>query len=648
MSLRCFDEHVVDGILESASAKGELFFDIEASSVTVHDAEWRLWGIGISDGSVAVYVPVEAPFCEKVARAIWNFKGDVVGHNPKFDMQGIKKQFRLTDYPKKPVCTLIALNLIDENIPPNQVGLKPTIERLFKIKMMTYDEAIVFGKDSEEFAAYCCDDCLKDALLWKWEKVRMEEEGVHSLFRNVHMRALKTVCDLESYGFGWDIETARELIENYNAVAMELEDSIRFELGNDINLNSPDQLAKTLFSSRADGGMGIPTKGVALTKTGKRHVVDEKVFEALAPRYPIMRLLRDWKFATGMIGKYIWKISEYAMADEHSRTHPETWLTSTTGRTRMQNPPNQTIPKYPPKRFCLEGKATFSPDFEIRRGFRARPGYRFLVADLAGAQLRFMAHVSQDPVMVNAYLSWKCTACHSEGKSKTLLLACPKCGAPANEKILKDESIKGFWHGADLHQKTFEEVNKVAGRVVLGDRQDGKTCNFALIFGATGWKMNQEYPKYSVKEWDSIIDAYFGVYQGVKKFHMRMEHLMDETGVVNDIFGRKRHLTKREIESSRKHALNMFINFPIQASEVHYALLSMAKYRERLIEAGIYNDGRFDIHGVGIPHFMHDEIVSESPEEYLKQAESLLMDTMRFAVQLSIPMDAECKIKVTW
>ena len=175
MAMRCFDGEIVDRLIASCVLKNELFFDIEASSVSVSMDDWRLWGIGISDGTTAVYVPVEAPLCRKVAEAIWSFKCDVVGHNPKFDMEGIKKEFRLSDYPDNPVCTLIALNLVDENLQMNQVGLKPSVKRLFGIEMEEFEDAVKFGKDSEEFENYCCEDCLKDSMLWNWLKVKMRQ-----------------------------------------------------------------------------------------------------------------------------------------------------------------------------------------------------------------------------------------------------------------------------------------------------------------------------------------------------------------------------------------------------------------------------------------------------------------------------------------
>ena len=152
MSVRCFNRELVDSILESCAKNKELFFDIESNHQYVSQADWELWGIGISDGTTGVYVPVEAPLCSYVAEKIWGFDGRVIGHNPKYDLRGLKKAYRLRGYPKKIICTLIALNLIDENLNPSQVGLKPTILRLFDIQMMTYEEAVAFGRGSEEFA----------------------------------------------------------------------------------------------------------------------------------------------------------------------------------------------------------------------------------------------------------------------------------------------------------------------------------------------------------------------------------------------------------------------------------------------------------------------------------------------------------------
>lgn len=230
----------------------------------------------------------------------------------------------------------------------------------------------------------------------------------------------------------------------------------------------------------------------------------------------------------------------------------------------------------------------------------------------------------------------------------SLLTKCPKCGAIADERTIKDKTFKGFWHGADLHQETYEFVNNHLGREVLKSRADGKTCNFALIFGANEWKMNSEYPQYSKPVWKQIIEAFFVKYKDTKEHHRRMERLMTSVGWVNDIFGRKRRVSKEEIGETYKHALNMFINAPVQSSEVGYAELCLNRTRKWLIDEDIYSDGDISNGLVSLVHFNHDELIAECPNELVPIVAPKMLEIMRYAVQLKVPVDAEQKIKECW
>ncbi len=644
-------------VLKSALEDRSLYFDVESNHAAVHRADWEFWGVGLTGKNHSIYVPAESEYAELAAKAIWAFDGDVIDHNPKFDLSALKKQFRLSGFPKSVVDTMIGMNLLNENINPKALGLKAIVLKLFDYEMERYDQAIIFGRHSDHFARYCEDDTIQVKRLWEWMKPRLEKEGLMDLFRKIRMRCLKTVADMEAYGFGWDLATAKELMLVYQEAAESKEAEARSVLGEGINLRSGDQLAARLFGKKSEGGLGIPTTGVPLTDSGKRYKVDSDTVEMLAPRFPIMRVIAEMSNAQSTITKYIWKLTEYAMADPNSRVHPETWLVSTTGRTRQQNPPCQTEPKTPKHDYVTDpellkkGKRVFIEKYRIRRGHRARPGYKFLVADFSQFQLRLNAHIAPDPVMLKVFCSWKCTKCGSNGLSEKLLIECPKCHAKPNEAILKGDGALGFWHGEDLHQQTLENVNAFLGRPVLKDRRDAKDCNFALIFNATAWKMNLEHPRYSISEWDQIIKGFFNEktgYVGTKVYHLKTERLLDTKGWVQDIFGARRRFSKGEIMKSRKHALNQAINFPVQSSEVNYAEYCMGLIQEDMIEQGMWNDGRVDTVGCCLAQFMHDELVIEAPDEMVSEASDIMLNRMRYAVPLKVPIDAELKVSDTW
>lgn len=629
----------LDDLKVEALEKGELVLDIESNHADVWKSDWEMYGLGACSGSQAVYLTDYDLYRNFIS---WCYAQQVrlIGHNFKYDLMGMKKACNLSDYPQSIACTMVSLNLVDENLRANQVGLKYTVKRLFDYEMVEYEEAIEGGKDSTLFAEYCMDDCRQTLRLWQHLKEKMEQEELMKLFDGISMPFLKAVIDMEFFGFYWDLETAEKLLIAYKKKEIEMEEAVKTAMGKpDINLRSVKQLNEALFED-----MALSTDGLEKIASGKGWKLDKVALEFLAAKYPIVQSLADYRHAADMQSKYLFKITDFALQDPNYRTHPNTWITSTTGRTRQTNPPNQTIPKYP--RFFIEdadGKKDFHP-YRIRNGFKAPPGKKLLVADISQFQLRLCAHISGDVEMTKAFCTWQCRSCGDSGWSETLLLNCPKCGAEPNENVIKDPLCsEGFWHGLDLHQMTCDAIS------VIDNRQDGKTCNFALIFLASEYRMHMEHPKFSKRQWKRIIEDFFAKYSGVRDYHHNLERLMNATGVVRDIFGRKRRISKRDIREHYKHSLNQFVNFPVQASEVHYMELCAAKLREEFISRGWWNFG-YNILGdsVGLVHFMHDELVLECSEALVEEVGKLVLEKMRFLVQLNVPIDAELEVKDVW
>jgi len=640
----------VSQIFLRAEETGSMAADIECShpedkyAVDIWRPDWVLDGIALASDEDAIYV-TEPALLGEIVSALWSTKACVVGHNLKFDLMGMKKTFRNPNFPENIADTMIAQNLLDENLYAGQIGLKPSVKRLLGIEMVEFDE-VSSDRTSSAFKEYAADDARNTLLLWKHFEPLLEAEGLLHLFNSVHMPMLKVCTDMELLGFRWDFEVAEELIAVYLDKKMQLQQDLSEEFEESINLNSGDQIAKKLFSSIKDGGMGIPTTGVPMTKSKKRRSVDAATLDILAADYPICSRLKDYRHATDMISKYLAKISAYSLDDPNGRTHATTWLISATGRTRQQNPPNQTIPKFTKfyAQAGLEGDKNYEP-YKIRRGFNAGPGRVLLKADFSQFQLRLCAHISKDKEMKRAFTSWSCTVCGKSGDSSELLLNCPECHAEPDERILTDPLVNGFWHGLDLHQLTYEACSDV-----MDSRQDGKTANFALIFMASAKRMHIEYPKFSIPQWEKIIFDFFSKYKGVRAYHEHLEKVMDSGSEVRDIFGRKRRVPKSEIRRSRKHALNQLVNFPVQASEVHYAFLCCDSIRQRLREINLWNEGDISNPGCGIVHFMHDEIIVDAPNnpEIVDKVGKIMLDVMRTRVKLSVPVNAELEVGVSW
>ena len=639
-------------ILTRAKAVGYIVADVESNHADVHKDDWCFDGIGIGSGGLVNYItdPREAL---DVIRCLWVFEGWTVAHNAQFDLQAMKKFSGLRGYPLKPGCTMIATNLCDDNLRETELGLKKLVPRLFDHKMVTYAEALEFGKDSPEFADYCArGDCYWTEKLWLWARQRLEAEGIWKYYEKIMSEAVKVVCDMQTVGVGYDLEQARKVGIVYNAVVGDARRDLQETMGSEINLNSPDQVAKRLYED-----LGVPTAGVKKTKGGKnkepRFTVDVATMDMLALKgFEVCKKYSRYNHLTKMLSTYVVSPAYFALKDPNFRVHPNTWLTSATGRTRQNKPTMQTTPvseddgtpdgKLMKTWLDTKCKALFGEvfDLSLRSPVVARPGHVLSVADWSQQQLRICAHVTGDPHMMGAYTSWQCRTCGAQGDSAKLLLSCPQCGAQADKKILKGAD-KSFWHGLDIHAQTLADIP------ILHGRQDAKTCNFELIFNAMAWTLSQRHPEHTETEWEAIIRAYFTKYIEVKRYHVDQEWLMDDKGECQDMFGRKRRITRDMIRKARKHCLNQVINAPIQMPEVGIALLAATRIRRELIEKQMWAESATE-RGATLIHINHDELILEEPLEMADAVEEIQMRHMRDCVQLRVPLDAELKRVWRW
>jgi len=341
-----------------------------------------------------------------------------------------------------------------------------------------------------------------------------------------------------------------------------------------------------------------------------------------------------------MLSTYVLPGSEYALADVKGRIHASFWLASATGRTRSSGPNLQNFPSYPSEDLANYIKETFPDEpLNIRENIVADKGRTLIIADYSQIELRAVAHISDDPLFIKAYRDYECTACGAGGKADVILHACPKCGIEENEAILKNPSVKGFWHGLDLHQMTTDKVS-----ALHGDRQCGKMCNFALVYFATARRMHFEYPSFSIESWQKIIDEYFSSkgYEGVRTWHEMMETRLYAHPVVRDIFGRKRRIIKRVIQQSPKNALNMFINFGPQATALGIIFIAMKNLRALWVKEGVWLKNIFMI------NFIHDEIVFECDEDMTDKFEEDIRREMESCVQLKVPLRADIQVSSHW
>lgn len=604
---------------------GAYSFDIEhRPELNAHQTGFELLGCSFATHEMTFYEQ-DMRQVGLILDALFPTDLEAVAYNGKYDLKcltaaGLTDTYR---YPRNLCDPMVEVNLLDENRRANEMGLKIVIYDQYGHQMMPFEEAYAFGGTSPQFCKYACEDAYWEYRLHQDMKIRLANEGLWKLFTKILMPMTLLASDIETTGVAWDLQWARRLLRGFQTFRRDIKAEIFDQIG-ELNLDSGNQVAKRLFED-----LGYSTKGIDMTPSGQRFSTDAKAMEKLAKKYPVADMIVKYRTSSKMISTYVEPLTRMCLDDPRGRVHPTIWLVSTTGRTRMEKPNFQNIPAWLNKDF---------KHLSIRQGIVTAPGWKMIVADLSQIELRLCGHVSQDPEFLQAYRDWVCTGCGATGsENEQILHECPECGLLEDESILGDESLCGFWHGKDLHQMTTDSVSALDGK-----RQYGKTCNFALIYMAGAYRLHYEYPQFSVKQWDEIIYQYFAKYQGVKRWHIAIEQEMYNGGVTTSIFGRKRRIRKRDIHANAKHALNMMVNFPVQASACEYIQLAMTKIRQECIAMGTWHKEIFQ------SNFVHDEGVWEVPEELVPKYTPIIRKHMENTVRFSVPIRTSIEIVDNW
>jgi DNA polymerase-1 len=607
-----------DDFIQNAKRCGVFAFDVEHSpkvECSNPDFPDEFWGVGLSTFRGDQILAEFYRDLDRV-RHIMSELSDVeaIAYNGKYDMKCLGTLG--FPYPEKFFDPMVAVNLLEDNRRPNQIGLKVVVKDYYKYEMKIFKDASKHGPDSEEFNKYAVDDVVWELILWKDLKPKLLEQGLEKLFYKILMPVSKVFSDMELTGMKWDISSAKDLLLKFATMRDKLENEIYSEVG-ELNLNSGDQLAKRLFEE-----LGYSTRGIEMTKSGSRFSTDSKAMETLAKKYPVCLKIVQYRMCGKMIGTYIEPLTRRAMDDPFSRIHPTYWIVSSTGRTRCEKPNLQNLPSFMPKEF---------DGMSIRKCFVPHEGRKLIVADLSQIELRVAAHISQDKKFLSAYQGWNCKVCGEKGIfSDHVLHSCPKCGSPEDEK-------EGFWHGLDLHDMTSKGVP-----ALKNNRQAGKQANFALIYMATARRMHEAYPDMNIGEWNDAIDQFMTTYSGIRKWHLQSEYQLKSGGVAVDIFGRKRRIDRRELRHNFKHSLNQFVNFPVQSSACAFIELSLVHLREELIEKGYW------LKGVWPTNFVHDEIVLEVEDELIDEVSAITLDKLENTVKMRVPVRADLLVVDSW
>ncbi len=409
---------------------------------------------------------------------------------------------------------------------------------------------------------------------------QLQEQTLEKLLYELELPLAIVLARIERRGMKVDTGYLRDLSGEICSRLEQLEKEIFALAGEEFNINSPQQLATILFDK-----LGLP----ALRKTKTGRSTDAKVLEELASKHDIAALLLLYRQLAKLEGTYLSGLIELVDPEVGLIYTNLNQAATATGRLSSSDPNLQNIPIR-----LEEGR-------RIRKAFvPSGKDSIFFAADYSQVELRILAHLSEDPILVEAFNT-----------------------------------------GQDIHSRTAAEVNGIAlGEVTPLMREKAKAVNFGIIYGSSDYGLAQglKIPRAEAKVY---IDNYFKRYCGVKAYMDMITEQAHDQGFVTTLLNRRRYLP--EINSLnhniRSFAERMALNTPIQGTAADIIKLAMLQI-DRIIEEGGFK--------ASMLLQIHDELLFEIDEAELNFFAPMIKKEMEQAFKLSVPLQVDLKWGSNW
>lgn len=400
---------------------------------------------------------------------------------------------------------------------------------------------------------------------------QVDQQELRSVYEGIDLPLAPVLAQIELTGIRVDTEVLSELSVRLSERIEKIAQNIYDLAGHPFNINSPQQLGKVLFEE-----MALPSP----VKYGKGKVVSTAadVLESLAPGYPVAQLVLDYRQLTKLKGTYIDALPQL-IRPQTGRLHTTfNQAGAATGRLSSSNPNLQNIPIR-----TEEGR-------EIRAAFVPETGWDLVVADYSQIELRLLAHMSEDPVLVEA-----------------------------------------FRNNEDIHTRTAAEVFKVDPLMVNAEmRRSAKAVNFGIVYGQTPFGLAQQLC-IDRKEAELYIRRYFERHAGVREFIDRTIAEVRQTGVAKTLLGRRRPIPDMQSRnpSARSFAERTAVNTPLQGTAADLIKLAMIRIADRLAKERLQSRMLLQV---------HDELVFEAPKSETEQLKNLVKTEMQTVYEFSVPL----------
>jgi len=404
------------------------------------------------------------------------------------------------------------------------------------------------------------------------------ENGLEEIYTTMELPLVSLLYKIEMAGMKID-DAALKGFSDFISTELETLKEKIFKITNrEFNISSPKQVGEALTELNIETRHKTPTGQISTSKD---------VLNELAETYEIAQMIIDYRELEKLKTTYSDVLPNQIASD--GRIHGTLNQTvAATGRLSSTDPNLQNIP------------IRTELGQHIRRAFIPEKGCKLISADYSQLELRILAHITRDEVMLEAYKN------NEDIHSKTATL------------------VFGAKTPAELKEK----------------RRLAKIVNFAIAYAVESFGLSQRVG-ISRADAKQVIEDYYETYKGIKKFMEETPEIAREKGFVASLFGRRRYLPSINDRNYnvRSRAEREAINMPIQGTSSDIVKIAMLRVDEALQREGLKTQMIMQV---------HDELLFESPEAEVQKATEIIKIEMEKAVQLDVPLTVEIGAGDNW
>jgi DNA polymerase I len=502
--------------------------------------------------------------------------------NEKIELEGVTEDTLLAAYLLDPTRSRYELS----NLAREAVGVEPALEfPAAWTSSFTEPEPDETAKKSRkpvetvaERAWRVAESADFTARVAPTLRARLEEQGLEIIYETMELPLAALLHRIECAGLHVNVEALRGLSAKFGEELEKLTTKIYELAGREFKIGSPKQVGEVLESLNITSGKKTATGQISTSKD---------ILLELAVTYELPRLILEYRELEKLKATYTDALPELVAAD--GRIHGQLNQTvAATGRLSSSEPNLQNIP------------IRTELGQRIRDAFIPEAGNKLISADYSQLELRLLAHVTKDAVMLDA-----------------------------------------FGTGEDIHSRTAELVFGAKNEADLREkRRLAKIVNFAIAYAVEPYGLAAR-TGLSMKEAKKAIQDYYETYKGVRQYMTEVPEKTRELGYVTSLFGRRRPIPgiNDRNHTVRLRAEREAINMPIQGLASDIVKLAMLKVDDVLKRENL---------NARIIMQVHDELLLEAPAEEAEQVAKVAKQAMETAATLDVPLLVETGIGDSW